>query len=63
VIRVKALANESIDQMLLRFRRLCEREGLIREVRRLAFYEKPSETRQRRRRIVRRKIERESSGG
>ncbi len=43
VIRIKSRGNESIDQMLRRFKKLCEKEGLIKDVKRTSYYEKPSE--------------------
>jgi len=33
--------------MLKRFKRLCQREGLTREIKRTSYYEKPSERRRR----------------
>jgi len=50
-IRLKARSGETAEQLLRRFKKLCEKEGLIKEVKRRAYYEKPSE---RRRREVRR---------
>jgi small subunit ribosomal protein S21 len=49
-IRVKVRQNESIAQMLRRFKKLCEKEGLTKEVKRRQYYEKPSERRRRARR-------------
>ena len=46
-IRVKARSGESTDQMMKRFKKLCEREGLIKDIKRKEFYEKPSERRRR----------------
>lgn len=48
MIKVKARGNESVDQMLKRFKKLCEKEGLIKELKRTSVYEKPSERRRRR---------------
>ncbi len=42
-IRIKARAGESVEQMLRRFKKLCEKEGLTKDVKRQAYYEKPSE--------------------
>ena len=39
--------NESIHEAVRRFRKLVERSGLKREVRRRQYYEKPSETKRR----------------
>jgi small subunit ribosomal protein S21 len=55
MIRVKARGNESVEQMVRRFKKLCEKEGLTRDIKRNAYYEKPSE---RRRRRVRKSLKR-----
>ncbi len=55
MIRVKQRANETIEQMVRRFKKLCEKEGLTRDIKRNSYYEKPSE---RRRRKVRKSIKR-----
>ncbi len=47
MIKVKPRGNESIQQMLKRFKRLCQREGLIRDMKRHAYYEKPSDRKRR----------------
>jgi small subunit ribosomal protein S21 len=57
MIKVKARMNESLEQLLKRFKKACEKEGLIRDMRRTAFYEKPSDIRRREdRQIVRRRL-------
>jgi small subunit ribosomal protein S21 len=48
MIKVKARGNESLDQMLRRFKKMCEKEGLTKEIKRTSYYEKPSERRRRR---------------
>lgn len=50
MIKVKARGNESIDQMLKRFKKMCEKEGLTKDIKRNSYYEKPSERRRRRQR-------------
>ena len=50
MIKVKARGNETIDQMLKRFKKMCEKEGLTKDVKRKSYYEKPSERRRRRQR-------------
>jgi small subunit ribosomal protein S21 len=55
MIRVKVRSNESIEQMVRRFKKLCEKEGLTRDIKRNSYYEKPSE---RRRRKVRKSLKR-----
>ncbi len=46
-IRIKARNGESAEQMLRRFKKLCEKEGLTKEIKKRAYYEKPSERKQR----------------
>lgn len=46
-IRLKARSGETAEQLLRRFKKLCEKEGLIKEVKRRAYYEKPSERKRR----------------
>ncbi len=46
-IRIKARNNESVEQMMRRFKKLCEKEGLTKEIKRKEFFEKPSERRRR----------------
>lgn len=46
-IRIKARSGESAEQMLRRFKKLCEKEGLTKEIKKRAYYEKPSERKQR----------------
>jgi small subunit ribosomal protein S21 len=58
VVKVRPRGNESIQQMLKRFKRLCQREGLTRDIKRHSYYEKPSERKRRQLRKSIRKIER-----
>jgi small subunit ribosomal protein S21 len=46
-IRIKARSGESVEQMLRRFKKLCEKEGLTKDVKRKMNYEKPSERKRR----------------
>lgn len=48
MLKVKARSGESVQQMMKRFKKLCEKEGLIRDMKRLSYYEKPSEKNRRR---------------
>ncbi len=48
MIKVKARSGESIQQMMKRFKKMCEKEGLIKDIKRQSYYEKPSEKRRRR---------------
>ena len=44
---VKVRDNEPFDVALRRFKRSCEKAGILSEVRRREFYEKPTEVRKR----------------
>ncbi len=57
MIKVRPRGNESVQQMLKRFKRLCQREGLIRDMKRHSYYEKPSERKRRQTRKAVRKSE------
>ncbi len=46
-IRIKARGGEGVDQMMRRFKKLCEKEGLTKDIKKKEFYEKPSERRRR----------------
>ncbi|MBO6512754.1 MAG: 30S ribosomal protein S21 [Phycisphaerales bacterium] len=46
-IRIKSRGNESAEQMMRRFKKLCEKEGLVKDVKRKEYYEKPSERKRR----------------
>ncbi len=55
MIRIKARGKESVNQMIKRFKKACEKEGLTKDIKRNSYYEKPSE---RRRRALRKSIKR-----
>ena len=48
MLKVKGRTGESVQQMIRRFKKLCEKEGLIRDMKRMSYYEKPSEKNRRR---------------
>ncbi|RJP40418.1 MAG: 30S ribosomal protein S21 [Phycisphaerales bacterium] len=50
MIKIRPRGGESIQQVLKRFKRLCQREGLTRDVKRHSYYEKPSERKRRKQR-------------
>ena len=50
MIKVKSRGNETVEQMLRRFKKMCEKEGLTKDIKRNSYYEKPSERRRRRQR-------------
>lgn len=58
-IRVKARSGESVEGMMRRFKKLCDREGLTKDIKRREFFEKPSE---RRRRADRKSLNRRLKG-
>ncbi len=60
MIRVKVRGNESVEQMVRRFKKLCEKEGLTRDIKRTSYYEKPSERRRRKTRKSMKRIAKES---
>ncbi len=55
MVRVKARGNETVEQMLRRLKKICEKEGLNRDVKRNSYYEKPSERKRSRQRKSQRK--------
>jgi small subunit ribosomal protein S21 len=46
-VRVQSKANEPLEKTLRRLRKLCNNEGITRELKRHAYFEKPSERRRR----------------
>ncbi len=50
MIRLDLKPNESVDKALRRFKKICDREGLTRDMRKTAYFEKPSEIKKRRER-------------
>ena len=48
MIKIIARAGESIQQMVKRFKKMCEKEGIIRDIKKQNYYEKPSEKKRRR---------------
>ena len=48
MIKVKSRVGESVQQMVKRFKKMCEKEGVIRDMKRMSYYEKPSEKKRRR---------------
>jgi len=54
MLGVRARSGESVPQMVRRFKKLCEKEGLIKDMKRNSYYEKPSEKNRRRMRKAQR---------
>lgn len=50
MIRLELKHNEPIEKALKRFKKVCDREGLTRDMRRSSTYEKPSERNKRKQR-------------
>ncbi len=46
-VRVQIKNNEPLEKTLRRLRKICNNEGITRELKRHAYYEKPSERRRR----------------
>ena len=44
--------NEDLDRALRKFRRLVQRAGIFRDIKKHRFYEKPSEARRRKRKTA-----------
>jgi len=61
-IRIKARSGEHVEQMMRRFKKLCEKEGLTKDIKRKEFYEKPSERARRAQRKAINRIAREAMG-
>ena len=55
MLKIIPRRHESIQVTLRRFRKLVEKEGIVKEMKRQTYYESPSEVRSR----VKRKIKRE----
>ena len=53
---VKVRDNENIENALRRFKRVCEKSGVLSDVKNSLFYEKPSEERRRKLKAAKRKI-------
>ncbi len=54
VVEVKP--EEGFEKALKRFRKICEKEGIITEMKRRQFYEKPSVKRKRKQRAARKRL-------
>jgi len=47
MVQIRIQKDESLDKAIARFRRACSKEGLVTELKKRSFYEKPSEKRRR----------------
>jgi small subunit ribosomal protein S21 len=63
MLKIRSRGNETVEQMLKRFKKLCEKEGLTKEIKRNSYYEKPSERKRRQmRKSVRQVIRKQRFG-
>lgn len=46
-IKINVDKSDSIDKVLRRFKKMCEKEGLIKEIKKKQYYEKPCQKRRR----------------
>ncbi|MCX7989587.1 MAG: 30S ribosomal protein S21 [Aquificaceae bacterium] len=53
---VQVFDNEPFEKAFKRFKRIVEKEGILTEVKRRQFYEKPSEKKKRKERQARKRI-------
>lgn len=56
MIKVRPRPNEPVQQLMRRLKKLCEREGVLRELKRTAYYEKPSDRKRRAMRKAKRRV-------
>jgi small subunit ribosomal protein S21 len=54
--------NEVLERAIKRFKRLVEKEGIIREYKRREYYEKPSTILNRKNKAIRRKLQKKTRG-
>ena len=47
MIHVRVESDETLDRALARFKKICGKAGIVTEIRRRSFYEKPIEKRRR----------------
>lgn len=59
MIKIIPRRNETIQVTLRRFRKLLDKEGITKEIKRQAYYESPSEERSRIKRKIKREREKE----
>jgi small subunit ribosomal protein S21 len=46
-IKIAVERSDNIDKVLRRFKKMCEKEGLIKEIKKKQYYEKPCQKRRR----------------
>jgi small subunit ribosomal protein S21 len=60
MIRIESRSGEPLEKTLRRFKKACEKEGLVKEMKRNAYFEKPSDKMRRRVRNQMKRIVRET---
>jgi small subunit ribosomal protein S21 len=60
---IKVRENESIEEALRRFKKECERNGIMQEIKRREYYEPPSVRRKKKAQEARRKMRRRMMKG
>jgi small subunit ribosomal protein S21 len=55
--------NENLEKAIKRFKRMVEKEGIIREYKKREYYEKPSTIRNRKNKSLQRKLMKKTRGG
>jgi small subunit ribosomal protein S21 len=63
MIKVKPRPGEPVQAMMRRLKKMCEREGVLREMKRTAYYEKPSDRNRRNFRKAKRRLQKTSEVG
>ncbi len=58
MVGIKVRDNESIEEALRRFKRECERDGVMQEIKKREYYESPSVKRKKKMAEARRKMRR-----
>ncbi len=56
MVGIKVRDNESIEEALRRFKRECERDGIMQEIKKREYYESPSVKRKKKMAEARRKM-------
>lgn len=59
MVKIIPRRNEPIQAVLRRFRKILEKEGIVKEIKRQAYYESPSEKRSRLKHKIKREREKE----
>ena len=58
MVTVRIRENESIEEALRRFKRECERDGIMQEIKKREYYESPSVRRKKKSAELKRKMRR-----